>query len=141
VDREAIARGVRRRQAEEALEFERDREEAIQQQIEISVTEVEGPLVDAAAFRSMSLEDAEIVRSELNPLLYDPEEGPDYFERDDLFEIDFDAPDDPHAEELARLREELAQCRRRQEAFKAYLAALGESPGEPEASESAGSPG
>jgi hypothetical protein len=125
VDREAIARGVRRKQAEEALEFERDREEAIEQQIAIAIADVEGPLVDAAAFGSMSAEDAEIVRAELNPLPYDPEEGPDYFERDDLFEIDFDAPEDPHAEELARLNEELAQCRRRQAAFKAYLAALG----------------
>jgi hypothetical protein len=124
MDREAIARGARRRQMQEALDFERDRAQAIQDQIALTVSEMDGPQVDAAAFAAMSPEDVEIVQAELNPLPYEPEDGPEYFERDNLIDFDED-PGDPHAEELARLNEELANSRRRQEAFQAYLDALG----------------
>jgi hypothetical protein len=126
VDREAIARGTRRRQAQEALDFERDREQALEEQIALAITEADGPKIDAVAFAAMSPEDAALVRAELNPLPYDSDDGPDYFERDDLIDFDDVESVDPHAEELARLNEELTQCRRRQQAFQAYLAALGE---------------
>jgi hypothetical protein len=124
VDRDAIARQVRRQQVEDALEFERDREKTISDQIAIAITDVEGPKVDADVFARMSAEDVELVRAELNPLPYAADEGPE--ERDDYF-VDLDdveQSDDPHAEELARLNEELALSRRRKQAFEAYLAAL-----------------
>ncbi len=109
---------------EDALEFERDREKAISDQIAIAIGEVEGPKVDAAVFARMSPEDVVLVRAELNPLPYAAEDGPE-FERDSF--VDFDDVEqggDPHAEELARLNEELALSRRRKLAFEAYLAAL-----------------
>jgi hypothetical protein len=127
VDRQAIARDSRRRQARDALDFELQREQAIEDQIAIAIGDVDGHEVDAAAFEKMSPEDAEIVKTEFNPLPFDAEDEPGYIERDDL--IDLDDEYDPlaaHAEELARLTDELAQCRRRQEAFKAYIAALGD---------------
>ena len=125
MDREAIARKVRRRQAQESLDFERDREKTIQEQIEYVIAEADGRAVDEAAYAKMAPEDAAIVRKDLNPLPYEPD-ATEYVERDDLFEdISFDDPVDPHAEELARLSDELEDCRRRQQAFESYIAALG----------------
>jgi hypothetical protein len=128
VDREAITRGVRRQQVEEALEFEREREETLEQQLAFAIAEVEGPRIDAAIFASLSPEAAKIVGDELNPLPFDADEEPDFFERDDLIDFDDEGPVDPHAEEVARLNDELGRCRRRQDAFRAYLAALDELP-------------
>jgi hypothetical protein len=119
VDREAVAREVRRRQAKESLEFEREREKTISEQIELVIVEVEGPKIDAVAFQRMSAEDAALVKEEL---ALPEDDGDNFFERDDV--IVFDEPVDQHAEELARLDEELADCRRRQRAFESYLAAL-----------------
>jgi hypothetical protein len=126
VDREAIARVVRRRQAQEALEFEQQRAQTLQEQIELVIGEVHGPTVDAAAFARMTPDQVELVRAELDPPPLDVEEDAEsFFERDDLFD-DYDLePIDPHEEELGRLRAELEVCRRRQQAFEAYLAALG----------------
>jgi hypothetical protein len=120
VDREEIARKVRRRQAQEVLDFEREREQTIHEQIELVVAESDGGRVDAAAFERMSAEDAEIVRTELTPVPLD--EG-GFLERDDV--ILFEDETDANAEELARLNDELADCRRRQRAFESYLEALG----------------
>jgi hypothetical protein len=126
VEREAIAREARRRQVQDALEFELQRQQAIEDQIAIAIGDVDGPEIDAAVFEKMSPEDAEIVRTELNPLPFDADEGPEYIERDDLIDLDEHDPLAAHAEELARLNDELTQSRRRQEAFKAYIAALGD---------------
>jgi hypothetical protein len=124
VDREAIARQARRQQVADALEFERDREKAIQDQIAIAIAEVDGPRIDTDVFARMSPDDVELVRAELNPLPYAAEDGPE-FERDTFVDFDdVEQGDDPHAEELARLNEELALSRRRKQAFEAYLAAL-----------------
>jgi hypothetical protein len=120
VDREAIARTVRRRQAQEVLDFEREREQTINEQLELLIAETESSRVDAAAFQRMSPEDAEIVRTELTPV---PLDDSRYLERDDVIMLDDVA--DLHAEELARLNDELADCRRRQRAFEIYLEALG----------------
>lgn len=114
-----MARQVRRRQAKEILDFEREREQTINEQIELLVAETEGGRVDAAAFQQMSPEDAEIVRTELTPV---PLEESGFFERDDVILLDDE--EDEHAAELARLNEELADCRRRLRAFESYLAAL-----------------
>jgi hypothetical protein len=121
VDREETARTVRRRQAQEILDFEREREKTIHEQIELVVAESEGPRIDAAAFARMSPEDAEIVKEELTPVPLD--EGGGFFERDDVIMLEDEA--DEHAAELARLNGELDDCRRRQRAFEAYVEALG----------------
>jgi hypothetical protein len=127
VDREAIAREVRRRQVQETLDFEREREQTLKEQVEIVITEVEGKKVDEDVYARMSPEDAEIVAAELDPPGVEAEEDPGFFfERDDLFNLDDDEPEiDPHEEELMRLNGELDDCRRRQRAFEAYLEALG----------------
>lgn len=113
---------------QDALEFERDREKAISDQIAIAIGDVDGPKVDAAVFARMSPEDAELVRAELNPTPFaaDDDDGPGFVERDDFVDLDDLDLGDPHAEELARLNEELALSRRRKEAFEAYLTALGQ---------------
>jgi hypothetical protein len=140
VDREEIARAVRRRQVKETLDFEREREQTLQEQIEIVISEVEGKRVDETVFARMSPEDVEIVSMELNPPTVEFEPDPAFFiDRDDLFNLDDEPPVDPHEEELARLNAELADCRRRQRAFDAYLEALDGEP--PSATASAGSPG
>jgi len=126
VDREAIAREVRRRQVQETLDFEREREQTLKEQVEIVITEADGKGVDEAAFARMSPEDVEIVNAELNPPGIEVEDDPSFFlERDDLINLDDEEDVDPHAEELARLNDELEDCRRRQRAFEAYLEALG----------------
>src|SRR5262249_1510479 len=81
----------------------------------------EGGRIDAAAFERMSPEDAEIVRTELTPVPLDDRDA-GFFERDDVILLDDEV--DEQAEELARLNDELEDCRRRQRAFEAYLAAL-----------------
>ena len=124
MDNEQIARDVRRRQVTDSLQFEREREQTIKEQVELVIAEVEGKRVDEAAFARMAPEDVEIVGAELNPPSFDSEDDEGfYFERDDV--INFDDPVDAQAEELARLNGELEDCRRRQRAFQAYLDALG----------------
>ena len=75
MDREAIARRVRRRQVEEALEFEREREQTLEEQIEMVIAEADGPAVDAATFARMTPEDAAIVKNELTPPPIDDEDS------------------------------------------------------------------
>ena len=123
MDKEQIARAVRRRQVTESLEFEREREQTLKEQIELVIAEAEGKRVDEAVFARMSPEDAAIVNAELNPPGYDAEDDEnEFFERDDV--INFEDPIDEQAEELARLNGEVEDCRRRQRAFQAYLDAL-----------------
>jgi hypothetical protein len=57
VDRLAIARAERRRQATDELEFERDRATALQEQVERIVLELEGPALDDEVFAKMDPED------------------------------------------------------------------------------------
>jgi len=111
---------------QETLDFEREREQTLKEQVEIVITEADGKSVDEAAFARMSPEDVEIVNAELNPPGIEAEDDPSFFfERDDLINLDDEENVDPHAEELARLNGELEDCRRRQRAFEAYLDALG----------------
>ena len=125
MDREQIARDVRRRQAEDTLAFERDREKTLHEQIELLIAEAEGPRLDAEVFARMSPEDAEIVKADFAPppVSYEAGSGSGFLERDDV--IFFDDEDDTENEELMRLNEELEECRNRQRAFQAYLDALG----------------
>ncbi len=109
---------------QDALDFEQDRERAISDQIELAVAETDGAKVDAAVFARMSPEDVELVRAELNPTPFEADD--DEGERAFIDLDDWETQVDPRAEELARLNDELANSRRRKQAFEAYLAALGD---------------
>ena len=127
MDRDALARGARRRQAREALEFEREREAMLIEQLEDRLAEVEGPRLDEAAFAGMDPADAQLVRE----ALFGPpaEELTDEDFGEYLADVaDPDDQEDPaEAEaEVTRLEEQLAACRRRQRALESYLVALGD---------------
>ena len=77
VDRKAIARTERRRQALEALEFERARAAALQERLEAIVAELDGPALDAAIFARLAPEDVEIVRAALQNDETEPAEALD----------------------------------------------------------------
>jgi len=133
VDRDAIARGQRRRQANEALEFERDRMAMLEGQIEEFVTELIGTRIDDEAFATMPPEDVETVRAVLDP-------RPEYELDDEWLEAEGETAEDdlaPEAEdseedsegeieaEISRLESEIAVSRQRQQALERYLEALG----------------
>jgi hypothetical protein len=120
VDRESIARTGRRRQALEALEFERARAAALRERLEAIVVELHGAAVDEPVFARMSPDDVELVRPALQADDPEPTGSPDT-------ELE-----DPAAEqtawlesEIVRLQEELASSGRREQAFERYLDALG----------------
>ena len=121
MDRDAIARGERRRRIEEALDEERGREEALVERLQEVVTEEEGNRVDEHAFARMDPEDVALVREVLEePSLFD--EGEEYVdflaaERDDTDEAEVE-------EEITRLQAEIAASRRRRLAYERYLEAL-----------------
>ena len=120
VDREAIARAERRRQALEALEFERARSAALRERLEAIVAELDGPALDAAIFARLAPDDAEIVRDALQSDEAEPAETLDG-------ELG-DPREEQKAwleEELVRLEEELASSDVRQQAFERYLDVLG----------------
>jgi hypothetical protein len=121
VDRDVIARAQRRRQALEALEFERERADALLEQLEALVTELEAPRIDEAIFARMAPEDVEVVRGTLQP---GEPKGPE----EEWLPIEEEPlePDPAEREaEIARLEEEIASSRRRQQAFERYIEALG----------------
>ncbi len=130
MDRDAIARAQRRRQALEALEFERNRATGLSEQIEEIVAETEGPRIDEEAFAGMTPEDAAALRavlqldgeplSEEEPLPEDDWLGPE-----ESSEPDPDEPEDDAEEEIARLQAEVAESRRRQALLERYIEALG----------------
>lgn len=120
MDRNAIARAQRRRQAREALEFERDRAASLEEQVEAIVAGLEGPRIDEDAFARMAPQDVDVVRATLQPGLEGPEE--------EWLEIEDESPaaDTEGTEvEIARLEEEIAASRRRQGALERYIEALG----------------
>jgi hypothetical protein len=130
VDRDAIARGQRRRQADEALEFERDRMAMLEGQIEEFVTELIGTRIDDEAFATMPPEDVETVRAILDPRPeYELDDEWPEAEGEEMVEDEpVDDADDPEAEveaEIARLEAEIAVSRQRQQARARYIAALG----------------
>jgi hypothetical protein len=130
VDLREIARSQRRRQALEALEFERDREAALRGQLEETVTELEGPNVDEETFAGMDPEDVEIVRQTLHDAgqaieeTFADEDGEAWL---DEFRMDGGSPEEERQErlgEVARLEGEIEESRRRQRALERYLDAL-----------------
>jgi hypothetical protein len=122
VDLREIAREQRRRQAQDALEFERQREAALRGALEVTAAELEGAGIDEAAFAQMAPEEVKIVRgvvSESGDLDLSADLGEEW--------ISFESEDDVRAgqaEEVVRLQGELADARRRQAAFERYLELL-----------------
>jgi hypothetical protein len=127
VDRDAIARTERRRQAREALVFERERVSALQEQIHLLVVELDGRRIDEEAFAQMRPDDVALAQALLDPQEEAVEEsGEDGWLGDDPPETEepgFD-PRQEAEEEIARLESEIEDGRRRQEALEAYIAAL-----------------
>jgi hypothetical protein len=125
MDRLAIVRAERRRQATEELEAERGRVEALREEIARLVVELEGPRIDEETFAQLAPEDVELVRPALQggTEIEDAETewlGAEESWRDEEAErADIEA-------EIVRIEQEIASSTRRQEAFERYLAALGE---------------
>ncbi len=127
MDFDAIARAQRRRQALEAIEFQRDREAALREQLEAIVAEVQGPRIDEAAFIRMAPEDVELARGILESGLDSVESDLDnldkeWFVEEETPETEFE----DYEAELGRLQGEIADIRRLQQALRSYLEALGE---------------
>jgi hypothetical protein len=129
VDRDAIARERRREEALEALEFERERETALHDQIGATVHEEERARIDREALARMDPADAELVREILGD---DPYELDDSGEDEDwselLGDLDGEPPpdDEPSPDEIERLRGEIEGSRARQRALERFVEALDE---------------
>ena len=123
MDTDGIVRARRRQQALDALEFERDRETALLEQIDEVLTELDGPRIDAEAFARMEADDVVLVRETLDPTSVMPEQ--------EWLELEGESPaesarlrrEEQEAERL-RLRELVAECRRCQKALESYIQAL-----------------
>jgi hypothetical protein len=121
VDRDAHVRAARRRQALDALEFERDREEMLAVELEDTLAGVDGQRVDAGVFAQMSSEDVRLVRTALG----DDAAVAEHVNRDDLEPlVESDTVNRELEEEIARLEGELASSRRVQAALGRYLEVL-----------------
>jgi hypothetical protein len=120
VDREAIARDGRRRQALEALEFERARASALRERLEAIVVELHGAAVDEAVFERMTPEDVELVRPALQAEEPEPAES-----LEDALENTASEQSAWLEEEIVRLQTELVSSSRREQAFERYLDELG----------------
>ena len=130
VELREIARSQRKRQALEALEFERDREAALRAQLDETIMELEGPNVDEETFARMDPDDVEIVRGALLDTgqafdeTFDEEDGEDWLAE---FRVDGESAEDQREEQLgevARLEGEISGSRRRQQALERYVEAL-----------------
>ena len=122
MDRDAIARAGRRREVLDALEFERDRETALRDQIDAVVLEEEGPRIDRATKALLGPVELAL----LDDILGEP---PVYDDPFDSGFISFDEADDTAADEseIERLEGEVERSQARQHALE-RLAALLESP-------------
>jgi hypothetical protein len=125
MDRLAIARAERRRQATEELEAERGRADQLRDEITRLVVELEGPRLDDETFARLEPEDVELVRSALQDGTPTDEEDGEWLDADDPWRDEETQRAEVEAE-IARLEQEIAASARRQEAFERYLAALGD---------------
>ena len=131
MDLREIARSQRRRQVLDVLQFERDREAALSEQLNETATELEGSAVDEEAFARMAPEDVDIVRQALldtgqafNSEL-GGEPGEDWLEEFRVTEDDSGADErEERLAEVARLEREIEESRRRQLALERYVEAL-----------------
>ncbi len=128
MDRDAVARAGRRAQADEALDFEREREAALRQQLAELVLEEDGPRVDAAAFAKLDGGDAERVRAALGLLDEDEtDDEDDPFAQDvyvDLAEEPDDADEAGVEDEASRLQREIDDSLRVQAALERFIGVL-----------------
>jgi hypothetical protein len=124
VERDAHVRAARRRQALDALEFERQREAMLAEQLEDVVAEADGPALDASLFARMSDEDVSRVRVAFGDvgLPFDPDED----SSEDAGAGDEAETGDVTGEEVARLEDEIESSRRVQAALAQYLELLAE---------------
>lgn len=125
MDRLAIARAERRRQATEELEAERGRADQLRDEITRLVVELEGPRLDDETFARLEPEDVELVRSALQDGTAMDEEDGEWLDADDPWRDEETQRAEAEAE-IVRLEQEIAASARRQEAFERYLAALGD---------------
>ena len=129
VDRLAIARAERRRQATDELEFERDRATALQEQLERTVLELEGPALDEEVFAKMDPEDVGLVRAAIQGGS-EVELDEELADGDDSWDMGTDSEQwaaeqrEEQEAEIVRLQAEIAVSERRQRAFERYLEAL-----------------
>ncbi|MGE5273680.1 MAG: hypothetical protein ACM3QU_07950 [Verrucomicrobiota bacterium] len=125
MDRDAIARAERRRQAADELEFERDRAVALREQIARLVLELDGPRLDEEVFARLAPEDVRLVRPALQGGTAIEGAEAEWLDSEELWR-DEEAERAELEAEIVRIEEEIASSTRRQEAFERYLAALGE---------------
>lgn len=126
MDRLAVVRAERRRQATEELEAERDRAEQLRGEIARLVVELEGPRLDEEAFAQLAPEDVELVRPALQDGTAIEDADAEWLESDEPWRDEETVRGEVEAE-IVRLEEEIAASIRRQEAFERYLTALGDS--------------
>lgn len=111
MDRDAIARAQREREARDALEFERQREELLLAQIADTVLAAERARIDGEAFAQMVPEDVVLVRESLAD------------HADDVGDDDADA-DALEQDEIDRLLGEIERSRASQGALERFIQAL-----------------
>jgi hypothetical protein len=131
MDRVALARAERRRQAADELEFERDRAVALREQVARLALELEGARLDEEVFAKLAPEDVELVRPALRSGTEIEDTEAEWLDSEEPWR-DEEAERAELEAEIARIEGEIASSTRRQEAFERYLAALDE-PGEPAA--------
>ena len=122
MDVDGIVRERRREQVRDVLEFERDREAALDDQLADVLAELEGSRIDDAAFATMTPEDAAIVLDVLDPGHAEPVDEFDYAGQPMTESADEIRRE--HEDERARLEDVLEESRARQRALEAYLSAL-----------------
>lgn len=133
MDRDAQVRATRRRQALDALAFERDRAALLTEQLEEMVASIEGARVDADLEAQLSPDDALLVRAALHldnlddvqdsedeERDEDEDEGDDESEKGEAGEEEADLYAEEE-EEIVRLRGELDRSGRLQAALERYL--------------------
>ena len=135
MDRDAQVRATRRRQALDALAFERDRAALLIEQLEETVASIEGARVDADLDAQLSPDDALLVRAALhlgNPddVHGSEDEESDEYEEEGEEEEGEEGEEDQHEEEedededeqeIVRLQGELDSSGKLQAALERYL--------------------
>jgi hypothetical protein len=125
MDRVAIVRAERRRQAADELEAERDRANALRDEIVRLIVELEGPCLDEETFARLAPEDVDVIRSALQNGPASEDADAEWLDSDEPWRDEEAERTDVEAE-IVRLEQEIAASNRRQQAFERYLAALGE---------------
>ncbi|MGL6278775.1 MAG: hypothetical protein ACRC50_04370 [Gaiella sp.] len=118
LDRDAIARARRRRELEEALVDETERELALREQVEAIVLEAEGPRIDAALRAALSPEDVDV----LAEVLAGDDAATAEAAWEDEWELEVEPLDLDAA--LARLGAEIDACAARRDALTRAIALL-----------------